>query len=165
MAGSATLVAALVLVAGGCGGDEGSSAPVATLPGALRPGPTVLPPPGHGGTVPGSGPDASVPGALGPDGGAPEGAPVVEALDATLDPSCADASTTLRLEVSVAPAPAVRVVTVVLDGQPVASSPGGGTVEVPGVACDGGVHTVLVVATGLDDLSGTRSVAIRSPQA
>jgi hypothetical protein len=154
--------AAAVLLVAGCGGDDRTTGP--TVPERLTPGTTLLAP-GHGST--GDGGDdtgSTVPGAVSPDGPAATGAPVVEQVTAEPASVCEAGTTPLTVRFTLRADPPARVVTVVLDGETAGSTSDGSSIVVPALPCDGNVHTVLLVATGADGLSGTGSVAIRAPR-
>ncbi len=115
---------------------------------------------------PGGGPSSSTPAPVTSTtiASAPSGAPVLRELQARVG-SCVGAAATLDLTFTVADPLSIRVFTVVVDGAqtPAQSEPGMLTVD-GGLPCDGGAHTVLVIATDENGRSGTQGLAVRAPE-
>jgi hypothetical protein len=144
-------------VLGGCSGSDGGRSSDVTLPSSLSVPATT---PGAGGTLEPA-PTTEVP----PTSPAAEGAPVITAL--TAEPgadACTAGTIPAVVTFQVADQPPVRVFSVFLDGAPGASSNLAQPLTIPAVPCDGGVHTVLLIATGADGQSSTQAVAFRSPR-
>jgi hypothetical protein len=159
----ATLVVgsvALTTVAGACsGGDKGGVTDI-TLPSSLSVTTTVPGP--DGGATPSTAPVTEVP----PTSPAADGAPVIRSLVAEPGAAtCVGGTIPVIVTFETAEQPAVRVFSVFLDGAPGGSSTTPQPITVPAVACDGGVHTVLFIATGTNGQSSTQAVAFRSPGA
>jgi hypothetical protein len=153
-------VAALTTAAGACsGGDKGGITDV-TLPSSLSITTTV--PGSDGGTAPTTAPVTEVP----PTSPAADGAPVIRSLVAEPGAaSCTGGTIPVTVTFETSEQPAVRVFSVFLDGAPGGSSATPQPITIPAVACDGGVHTVLFIATGTNGQSSTQAVAFRSPAA
>jgi hypothetical protein len=153
--GAVITVAAL----GGCSGSDGAGRSDVTLPSSLSVPATV---PGAGGTTVGPSPSTTeVP----PTSPAADGAPIIRSLVAEPGAtSCTAGTIPAVVTFEVADQPPVRVLSVFLDGAPGGSSNTVQPITVAAVPCDGGVHTVLLIATGVDGQSSTQAVAFRAPQ-
>lgn len=139
----------------GCGGGDGGRSSNVTLPSSLS-----IP-----ATVPGTTVDPTPSTEVPPTSPAADGAPVITALGAAPGAGgCVAGTLPAIVTFEVAEQPPVRVFSVFLDGAPGGSSKAAQPITVPAVACDGGVHTVLLIATGTDGQSSTQAVAFRSPR-
>lgn len=149
---------AVVPVAAGCSSGDGPAPSDVTLPSSLS---VPASGPGTGPTSTTSTTTEVVP----PTSPAAEGAPIIRSLVAEPGAAtCAAGTIPAVVTFEVAEQPPVRVFSVFLDGAPAGSSNSSQPITVPAVACDGGVHTVLLIATGTDGQSSTQAVAFRSPR-
>jgi hypothetical protein len=156
---SAPLVLGLVVLtatAGACSGADKGGVTDVTLPSSLSITTTV---PGAASTTT---PVTDVP----PTSPAADGAPVIRSLVAEPGAAaCSGGTIPVRVTFETADQPPVRVFSVFLDGAPGGSSATIQPITVAGVACDGGVHTILFIATGTNGQSSTQAVAFRAPAA
>ncbi len=159
---TASVVLALALLsvgAGACGGGDKGGVTDVTLPSSLSITTTV---PGPDGSAPTTTPVTEVP----PTSPAADGAPVIRSLIAEPGAAaCSGGAIPVTVTFETTAQPPVRVFSVFLDGAPGGSSATAEPITVPAVACDGGVHTVLLIATGANGQSSTQAVAFRSPAA
>ena len=78
-----------------------------------------------------------------------DGAPVIRSLRAEPGAAaCTDGTIPVTVTFAVDPQPPVRVFSVFLDGAPAGSANTADPITIAAVACDGGVHSVLLIATG-----------------
>lgn len=157
----AAALAGLVAVAGlaaACGGNGGNgSGSDVTLPSSLSITTTV---PGSPTTVDPSPTTTKVP----PTSPAADGAPIIRSLQAEPGAAtCANGSIPVTVTFTVDPQPPVRVFSVFLDGAPAGSANTPDPVRIAAVACDGRIHSVLLIATGPGGTSSTQAVAFRAP--
>ena len=153
-------LAALAGVTGACSGDDKGGVTDVTLPSSLSITTTV--PGSDGGGASTTVPVTEVP----PTSPAADGAPVIRSLVAEPGATaCSGGTIPVTVTFETAEQPPVRVFSVFLDGAPGGSSSTPQPITIPAVACDGGVHTVLFIATGTNGQSSTQAVAFRSPAA
>lgn len=155
---------AVALTACSSSGGSAASSPV-TLPSSLRPTSTTsLASPSTPSTAPTAAPSTTAPPVaphgLGPAPD-PSGAPAVEGFRVTFAGACGGGSTAGSATFTVGPGPAVDTVRFFVDGTPAAATGAATSWTVPGIPCDGIVHTVTLIATGTGGEVATRSVAVR----
>jgi hypothetical protein len=145
---------ALSSVAAGCGGSDGGSGPDVTLPSSLSIPATTSSTAGPATTV-------EVP----PTNPTGDGAPIIVSVKAEPGAdTCTGGAIPATITFEVEPQPPVRVFSVFLDGTPAIASGSPGVLTIPRVPCDGAIHTVLFIATGVDGQSSTQAVAFRAPR-
>ena len=153
------LAMALTVAAGACSGDDRGGVTDVTLPSSLSITTTI---PGPDAGVSTTTPGTEVP----PTSPAADGAPVIRSLVAEPGAAvCSGGTIPVTVTFETAEQPPVRVFSVFLDGAPGGSSAVAQPITIAAVACDGGVHTVLFIATGTNGQSSTQAVAFRSPAA
>lgn len=101
--------------------------------------------------------------------GTPDGDPRIIGARAELSqPACASGGVAVTVTVEMAPEAPARVLSAIVDGAPTvaaAVNPTGAITifEVPSVACDGGLHTILVIASAGEDRSSRAAAVVRTP--
>ena len=151
---------ALASLAAACGGSGGNDAGSdVTLPSSLSITTTV---PGSPTATVDPGPTTTeVP----PTSPAADGAPIIRSLQAEPGAAaCAHGTIPVEVTFSVDPQPPVRVFSVFLDGAPAGSANTPDPITIAAVPCDGGIHSVLLIATGPGGRSSTQAFAFRSPE-
>lgn len=156
-AGLAGAVIALALIGAACGGSDGGSGPEVTLPSSLSIPAT---------TSSTAGPATTTTVEVPPTNPTGDGAPIIVSVKAEPGAdTCTAGTIPAVITFEVEPQPPVRVFSVFLDGTPAISSATPGVLTIERVPCDGGIHTVLFIATGTDGQSSTQAVAFRAPRA
>jgi hypothetical protein len=154
-------ILALTAPLAGCGGTDHGGLTDVTLPSSLSITTTV---PGAAGAGDPSGPTSTTTTEVPPTSPPADGAPVIVSLVAEPGAAtCVGGTIPVTVTFEAAAQPPVRVFSVFLDGGPAGSSNAAQPITIPAVACDGGVHTVLFIATGTNGQSSTQAVAFRSP--
>lgn len=156
---AAAIVGALVVLAAGtagCGGSDGGAGPEVTLPSSLGIPAT---------TSSTAGPATTTTVEVPPTSPTGDGAPIIVSVKAEPGAdTCTAGAIPALVTFEVEPQPPVRVFSVFLDGTPAISSATPGVLTIERVPCDGAIHTVLFIATGIDGQSSTQAVAFRAPR-